>query len=158
MHTTQITASCAHNEDSGFVDSDHALNDVLDFANSQLQDQADRFLILGVLLDHLFEQLLCFLAVFSRLDCGVTRDTGVLFHRTETDDLVTIVDQLIDEPLEREIGIVVLICAAKECSTASRALVSFVLVVQSQGEICRIRIIKGIEGDAPLVGPKQPAD
>lgn len=125
----------------------HALNDILDFPDSQFQDQTDGLFILAVLLNHLFEQFLRFLSVPARLDARIT----CVLHGSKTNNLIPIVHKLINKPLERKIGVFVLIRPAEKGPTPSSALITFVLVVQRQREIRRIGVIERVKRNTSFV-------
>lgn len=166
MDTLEVSTSGSDNEHDGLVDANlqfgqqvsmisreyftaygayHSLNDFLHFANYQLQDQADSFLILAVLLNDLFEQPLGFLAIFALFDTSITRHSRVLLHSTKTNNLISILDQLINQPIKRKVGVFILVRATQKRPAPPGTLIPLMLVVESQGEICSVAVIKGIE-------------
>ena len=90
--------------------------------------------------------------MLPRLDTRIAGNARVLLHRAQTDDLVAVVHQLVDEPFQRKVGVIVLVRPAEERPAAARALVALVLIVQREGEVGCIGVVKGVEGDATLVG------
>lgn len=90
--------------------------------------------------------------MFPRLDARIAGNARILLHSAQTDDLVPVVHQLVDEPFQRKVGVVVLVRPAEERPAAARALVAFVLVVQREGEVGCIGVVEGVERDATFVG------
>lgn len=123
----------------------HSLNNLLHFPDDQLQDQADSLFVLAVLLDDLLEQPLRFLAILALLDSSIARHTRVLFHRAQTNDLIPVSNQLINQPVQRKVGVIILVRATQKRPAPSGTLVSLMLVVEGQREICSVTVIKGIE-------------
>lgn len=101
MHATKVSAPGADHEDCRLIDLDllslsvnlmvcmdarrlyHPLYDLLNFANGQLQDQADgSFSLLTVLCNNPIHKLLALLTIFSLLHTCITRQFRVLFHHT----------------------------------------------------------------------------
>lgn len=136
----------------------HALDNVLNFTDRQFQHQADGLFILAVLLDDLLEQLFRLFAVLARFNCGVACDRGILLYRTKADNLIAVVHQLIKQPLERKVRIIVLVGSTEKRATAASRLVAFVLVVQGQRKVRGVGVVERVEGNAALVGSRSAWD
>lgn len=83
-------------------------------------------------MNDLLEQSLCFLTVIALFNSRIAGHTGVFLDRTETNDLISIIDQLIYEPVQCKVGVVILICSAEEGPASSCTLISFMFVVERQ--------------------------
>ena len=130
----------------------HALNGLVHLADRKLEHQTDGPIV-GVLLDDLVEQLLSLAAVSTVLDARLAADLRVLLDDAQTDNLVAVVDELVDQPFERELGVVVLVGAAQEGARPARVLVVAMLAAQGQGEVAGVLVVEGVERDAILKGP-----
>lgn len=87
----------------------------MDLADGEFQHETDGLLLaVPVLLDDLIQQALGLGSVASLLDAGVAADLGILIDHAQTDDLVAIVDQFVDQPFEGKLGVIVLVGAAQE--------------------------------------------
>lgn len=78
------------------VQTHHSLYNFLHFSNNQFQDQADSFFILAVLLDNLLKQPLRFLAILALLNASIACHLRVLLYRPKTNNLISIINQLVD--------------------------------------------------------------
>lgn len=107
---------------------------------------------MAVLLDDLVKQLLRLLSIFPSFNARVTSYPRILLHSSETDNLIPIVDQLINKPLKGEIRVIILIRPAEESATATSTLVSFMFIVQSQGKVRGVTVVKSIEGNSSFIG------
>lgn len=121
-------------------------------ADRKLQYQVDR-LVLGVLGLHEPHQALGLGAVAAVLDAGVAGNLRVPLHHAQADNLVAVVDQLVDEPLERVVRVLGHVDAAEEGARALGVLVVLVLahhaVRQDVRRAGRVQLVgEGVEGDA----------
>jgi hypothetical protein len=129
------------------------LNDFLHFSYHQFQDHADSLLILAILLNNLLKQPLGFLTILALLDSSIASHARVLLDRTKTNDLIPINNQLINQPIQRKVGVIILVCAAQKRPTPTGTLVPLVLVIESQREVCSVAVVKGVEGNTALISP-----
>ena len=90
----------------------HALDHLLDLPDGEFKDNTDCLLVL-VLLDDPVEELRSFLAIELFL-ARVGGHFCVFVDDAETDDFVAVVNELVDEPFQRELRVVVLVGAAEE--------------------------------------------
>ena len=116
-------------------------------ADGKLEDDGDGLFVL-VLVDDLVEQLAGLLAVEALLQGGVAADLAVLVDDAQTDDLVAVVDELVDQPLEGKLGVVVLVGAAEESARPAAVRVVTVLGLERQREVGGILVVEGVERDA----------
>lgn len=104
----------------------------MNLSDGKFQNDVDG-LVLGVLFLNSFEHALSLLTIgsLSVLSASATASPfaglfAVLFDNPQAYNLISVVDELIDEPLQRSIGIVVGICATEK---GSRALGVLILAV-----------------------------
>lgn len=131
----------------------------------ELEHQIDR-LVFGVLLLNTSEHALRLFPVpsFSALSATSVAASrplysflAVLLDDTQTDNLVAIVDQLVNQPFQSRVGIIVCIGAAKEGPRSLRVLVISVFAVESEGEIGCVLVVKCVERDTGLELPAEEA-
>jgi len=129
-----------------YVVTYHSLDRLVHFPDRVLEDDGYGFLLF-VLLDDLIEQLLRLQSVQPLLQCHVAADLAILVDDPEADDLVAVVDQLIDQPFEGELRVVILIGAAQKRAGSAAVGIVPMLGLQREREIGCILIVKGIERD-----------
>ena len=131
----------------------HALNGLVYLADGELQGQTEGLLV-RVLVDDLLQEVLSLSSITTLLDAGLAIDLGVLVDDAQTDDLIAIIGQFVDQPFEGELGIIVLIGAAEEGPRTTGVLIIRVLAVQGQGEVTGVLVVEGIKGYARLKVPE----
>lgn len=108
----------------------HALNNILDLPNSQLQDQTNGLFILTILVNNLLEELLRFFSISPSFDARVICNRRILLHCPKTNNFIAVIHKLVNEPFKREVGIIVLVDPTEKRPTPSSALIPFMFVVQ----------------------------
>ena len=124
----------------------HSLDRLVHLTDSILEDDGYR-LLLFILLDDPIEQLPRLLPVLPLLQCQIAAELTILIDDSQANDLVAIIDQLIDQPLESELRVIILIGAAQERAGSPVVRIVSVLGLQREREIGCILIVEGIEGD-----------
>lgn len=131
------------------------LNRLMHLANTKLKHQIDSF-ILGILLLNSHQHALRLLTIAlvpptTRLPASPLRGfPAVLLYHAQADDLVAVVDQLVNQPFQCRVGVLVGVRAAEERAGALGILVITVFAVQREREVARIAVVEGVERDALL--------
>lgn len=107
--------------------TNHSLDRILDLSNSKFQDDADALLIFVILVLDMFQQLSCFDFVFTLLKTGVAINLAVLVNHSQADNLIPILYELIDQPLQSEFGVIIRVCSTEKSARAGSVGVVFVL-------------------------------
>lgn len=114
-------------EASKAVCTNHSLDRILDLSNGKFQDDADALLIFAVLVLDMFQQLSCFDFVFALLKTGVTVNLAVLVNHSQADNLIPILYELIDQPLQSKFGVIIRVGSTEKSAGAGSVGVVFVL-------------------------------
>jgi hypothetical protein len=94
-------------------------------AHGKLQDDGDGLVII-ILLDNLVEEIPSLLPVLPLLQGRVAANLAVLIDDPQAHNLVAIVDELINQPFEGKLGIVVLVRATQKRARSSSVCVILV--------------------------------
>ena len=131
----------------------HALNGIVNLSHRKLENETDGLLLaVSILLNDLIEQTLGLGPISPLLDACVTADLGILIDDSKTDNLITIINQLVNQPFEGKLRVIILVGATQEGPRASAVTVVLVLGIEGQREVGRIFVVKGIERDSRLEG------
>ena len=124
-------------------------------AYSIFQNKADALLVILVLCLYVVHQLMRFGAVSPLFKAAFTVDLAVLVDHPQTHNLISIVNQLLNQPVQRQVGVVILIRTAQECTRSLCIGIVPVRILQGEREVRSIPIVKSVEGDSLLVGTER---
>ena len=122
---------------------------------SKFQNKTDALLVILVFCLYVFHQLMRLGAVFPLFKAAFTVHLAVLVDHPQTHNLISIVNQLLNQPVQRKVRIVILIRAAQKRTGSLRVGIVPVRIPQGEREVCSIPIIKSVEGDSLLVGTER---
>lgn len=122
---------------------------LLNIANRELHDDANRFLVGSVILFlDLPEELFGIFLIGSHLStCNALFVLWVSLNDAEADHFISILHHVLDKPFEGMLGIGILVDGYKENALVPFVGVAVVLADQCELLICNKGIIECIEGD-----------
>lgn len=106
-----------------------------------------------VLVLDFLQQLLGLLLVGAIAQTGVAGELTVFVDYAQADYLVAIFHQLLNEPLDSVVGVVIVVGAAEEGPRSLSVLIVFVFGGYVEGVIGCIAVVEGVEGDSAFVFP-----
>lgn len=94
-----------------------------------------------------------FLLVDSIAKARITSELAILVNYPEAYDLIAVLDQLFNEPLNGIVGIVIVVGAAEEGPGPLGVLVVLVFGGYVEGVVGGIAVVEGVEGNPTFVFP-----
>ena len=136
----------------------HALEDFGYLSHGKFDSQTYSFFLfilsVFILVLDFLQQLLGLLLVGAMAQTGVAGELAVFVDYAQADYLVAIFHQLLNEPLDSVVGVVIVVGAAEEGPRSLSVLIVLVFGGYVEGVIGCIAVVEGVKGDSALVFSK----
>jgi len=129
----------------------HVIDDLVDLAYGELENQVDGLVVVVATL-YVPHGRLGLGAVAARLDAAIASNGILLLHDAQTHYFIAVVDELVDEPLERVDRVLVLVEATQKGARPLGVLVVLVLGDEREGALLDEvgGLVERVKGNAGL--------